>query len=170
MLKPQDVFVLLKVLVKNGNDWTYRSLAEELEMSVSEVHDALKRADHAGLYNSDARRVKTSPFLQFLEGGLRFVYYTEVGPIKRGIPTAHSAPPLDDIFPEGEEEHTFVWPDPEGTKRGSSVEPLYPSVPAAAKKDPDLYEWLNLLESIRVGRPRERKEALEECKRRLEFS
>lgn len=153
MLKPQDIVVGLKVQVSRGEDWTYRSLAEELSMSHSEVHDALKRAGEAGIYSPDSRSLLADPFLSMLPG-LRYIFYVRPGRLVRGMPTAHSGPPLKDEF-HADGEDVYVWPDPEGEIRGQAIEPLYSSVPKAAKNDSDLYEWLNLVEAVRVGRPRE---------------
>lgn len=165
MLKPQDIVVCLKAQTSSGEDWTYRSLAEELKMSHSEVHDALKRAGEAGIYNPDSRVLLPEPFLSMLPG-LRYVFYVRPGRLVRGMPTAHSGPPLKAEF-QAHEDDIYVWPDPEGEVRGQVIEPLYSSVPEAAKKDPVLYEWLNLVEAIRVGRPREQALALELCEKRL---
>ena len=60
-----------------------------------------------------------------------------------------------------------VGPDPEGSVRGIAFEPLYPTVPAAAKRDPQLYELLALVDAIRDGRARERKIAEKELVKRL---
>jgi len=49
MLKPQDIVVLLKVLSRQKEKWSYNELAVELDMSASEVHAAIKRALEAGL-------------------------------------------------------------------------------------------------------------------------
>jgi predicted transcriptional regulator len=168
MLKPQDVFCCVKVLVKQraSQNWTFRELAGELEISLSEVHNALERAGSAGLYSTEEKTVLRRPFLEFLKGGLRYVYYTKPGSMVRGMATAHSAPPLNENFPEPEEK--YVWPYEKGDQRGLAIEPLYQSVPVAAKRDQQLYEWLNLMESIRVGRTRERDMALRMCKKRLD--
>ena len=83
----------------------------------------------------------------------------------RGLPTAYAAPPLaekmnlNDMPP--------VWSDPEGTVRGFSIEPLHPSVPAAAKADAALYCLLALVDTLRIGHARERKLAEVELKDRL---
>jgi len=50
-----------------------------------------------------------------------------------------------------------VWPDPEGTVRGESLEPIYKTAPLAARRDPHLYQTLALIDAIRGGRARERK-------------
>lgn len=54
-----------------------------------------------------------------------------------------------------------------GRVRGQAIEPLYPSVPAAARKNVELYEFLALIDALRVGRARERKLAAEEISKRL---
>ena len=41
--------------------------------------------------------------------------------------------------------------------RGVTFEPLHKSAPAAARKDPALYELLALIDAVRDGRVRERK-------------
>ena len=50
------------------------------------------------------------------------------------MPTAHGAQPLNKLFAESDEQLP-AWPDPEGTARGYKLEPLYASVPEAAKAD-----------------------------------
>lgn len=52
--------------------------------------------------------------------------------------------------------------------RGIAVQPLYKSVPMAAKKDKRLYEYLALVDAIRGGRARERSKAIEILSQRLE--
>lgn len=60
-----------------------------------------------------------------------------------------------------------VWPDPAGTVRGESFEPLHRAAPEAARRDPGLYELLALLDALRGGRARERKLARAELEARL---
>ena len=48
-----------------------------------------------------------------------------------------------------------MWPYAYGESRGLSVIPLYKTVPEAALDDPSLYEYLALLDALRVGRSRE---------------
>ena len=48
-----------------------------------------------------------------------------------------------------------VWPDKDGTVRGETLYPLYPSVPQAALRNPALYELLALFDAIRAGSARE---------------
>ena len=64
-------------------------------------------------------------------------------------------------------EFIHVWPDPVGKEMGQSVLPLYKTVPMAVKKDPRLYEYLALVDAIRLGKGRESAYAAEELEKRL---
>ena len=48
-LKPQDVFVMLKLVANGSHRASYSQLALELVMSASEVHASVKRARASGL-------------------------------------------------------------------------------------------------------------------------
>lgn len=87
------------------------------------------------------------------------------GGLTRGLPTAHAAPPLRDQFAASDEPPP-VWADPEGTVRGQELEPLYRSVPKAARADKELYELLALVDAVRSGRARERELAVKELRTR----
>ncbi len=151
MIRPQDVVVVVKLSV--AKRLTYQELATSLGMSLSEVHGAVKRATAAGLLGPD-RRPHRAAVLEFLLHGVKYVFVPKRGQLTRGMPTAHGAPPLDKILGTGLGPPP-VWPDPQGTMRGESFEPLYSSVPKAARKDPRLYEALCLIDAIRGGRPRD---------------
>lgn len=84
----------------------------------------------------------------------------------RGIPTAHSAPPLSHII-QSKDDDEYVWPSAKGEMRGQAIEPLYSSVLEAVKKDTKLYELLTLVDAIRVGRVREQELAKTELEKRL---
>jgi hypothetical protein len=212
ILKPQDVVVLLKLgLTREGAATTLAKLGAELGISASEVHAAINRAAAAGLLDLEHRRPRVLPFLEFLEHGIRYVFVSRPGGITRGIPTAHSAPPLNEFLMQGPVRRMFsnpalaaadpepyapappgpiqtmyadrladagvtnpyelptpiVWPHPEGTVRGESLEPLYPSAVDAARRDDALYESLALVDALRIGRARERKLAVELIGKRL---
>lgn len=49
LLKPQDFLVALKLAAWGGQRWTYALLAQELDLSASEVHSAVKRGLQAKL-------------------------------------------------------------------------------------------------------------------------
>ncbi|MCI4439627.1 MAG: hypothetical protein JHC36_00250, partial [Tibeticola sp.] len=48
-LKPQDFLVALKLIAWGEQRWTYARLAQELGLSASEAHAAVKRGLQAGL-------------------------------------------------------------------------------------------------------------------------
>ncbi len=141
-------------LTARGRKPTYPELAAALELSLSEVHGAVGRATAAGLVSNN-RKANRAVLFNFLVQGVSSAFLPKRGPLTRGMPTAHGAPPLDRLVGSTAEPPP-VWPDPDGTVRGESFEPLYPSVPRAAKKDPKLYEALCLIDAIRAGRSRDR--------------
>jgi hypothetical protein len=168
VLKPQDIFVMLKLVALNEAHWTYNRLAVELCMSPSEVHAAVKRALRARLAVSinDCIQANRSSLEEFITHGIKYVFVPERGEMTRGIPTIYEVDPLKALLSETDEPQP-VWPDPVGETRGSSFSPLYKSVPQAARKDDALYGLLMLVDAIRGGRSRERELAIKEIKRRL---
>ena len=58
-------------------------------------------------------------------------------------------------------------PFAEGSVRGIALVPLYPSAPAAALRNPALYENLALFDALRMGNARERNFAEKLLKERL---
>ena len=163
-MRPHDVVILLKIAAFKGKHWLAKDLAQTLNISASEVSESLNRSKLAGLIAGDKRRLMKNNLLEFLAHGLRYVFPAEIGAIQRGMPTAHSAPPLNDFW-GGEE--PYVWPCAEGKKRGQAIEPLHPGVPSACAKDPLLYELLALTDALRLGRAREKQRAVEELRKRI---
>lgn len=144
-------------LALGHQDASYAQLANALGLSASQAHAAVRRAVEAGLVRSDDRQVNRRALAEFLVHGLKYIYPPKRGAISRGIPTGHSAAPLSDLFVDDGE--PLVWPDPEGEARGESLLPIHKSAPSAARRDPNLYEALVLIDGIRAGRARERKVA-----------
>jgi hypothetical protein len=165
-LKPQDVLVLLKMAASKDRSWRLIDLAQELGLSLSEVSMALERSKRARLLDSSKKKINLPALLEFVLHGLKYVYPAEPGALCRGVPTAHSAPPLSKEIVSNDNDQ-YVWPSGDGKVRGQAIEPLYASVPQAATRDPALHELLALVDALRVGRARERQLASEELKRRL---
>ena len=165
---PQDVLVLLKLVAKGSENWTYNSLAMDLDMSPSEVHYAAKRAlaSRLGVKLDKQIRVHSRNLFEFLSHGVQYCFYPERGQISRGMPTAHAAPPLEGLF-ISDADIPPVWPDPDGEVRGEAFAPLHKSVPYAAKKDQQLYELLALVDAIRGGKSREKEAARKFLKEKL---
>src|SRR6056297_150790 len=164
IMRPQDIVVLLKIISLNENSWSQLVLADELFMSQSEISQCLSRSKYAGLLQFDGKKVNKQSLMDFLQYGIKYVFPQQPGAIARGVPTAHSAPPLDAII---QSEEKYVWPSGKGSARGQSIIPLYPTVVDAVKLDSLLHELLALVDALRVGRAREREIAIQELKKRI---
>ena len=167
ILKPQDIFILLKLVSLGKAQWSYASLSRDLYMSTSEVHAGMRRTVAAHLMGSQKGHLLKKAFEEFLIHGIKYAFPPDHGSLTRGIPTSYAAPPLKDLISQTTEPPP-IWPDPEGSVRGYEFSPLYKSVPKAALKDRKLYELLALVDAIRDGRTRERGIAIRELKARLE--
>ncbi len=163
-MRPHDVVILLKIATLKDQPWLAKDLAQSLNISASEVSESLNRSKLAGLISGDKKRLMKNNLLEFLEHGLRYVFPAEAGAIQRGMPTAHSAPPLSRFIAADE---AYVWPWPEGQARGQAIEPLHRGVPGACAKDPFLYELLALTDALRLGRAREKQQAMEALRQRI---
>ena len=141
--------------------WSQLSLADELFISQSEISQSIARSKYADLLHVNGKSVHRLAFMEFLQYGIRFVFPQKPGPIVRGVPTAHSAPPINASIQSVED---YVWPSAKGLARGHSIIPLYPSVVDAVKLDQELYEMLSLVDALRVGKAREKEFAIGELK------
>lgn len=164
-MRPQDIVVMLKISTLGSTPWRIIDLATSLAISQSEISESLNRNRIACLMDATKRGIHMAALAEFLLHGLKYVFPEQPGPIVRGMPTAHSAPPLSKRILASDE--ALVWPDPEGSARGQSILPLYGTVPKAARNDQKLYELLALVDAIRVGKARERQIAEDELKTRL---
>ena len=166
-LKPQDLLVVLGIHALRAEVWTFASLAAALNDSPSQLHYAARRAATSSLLSEDLRKPRYGQLLRFLDGGVRFAFPAEPGPLARGIPTAASAQPLRKhlaVSPDGE----FVWAHPEGPLMGQAIVPLYETVPAAALQRPELHELLGLVDALRLGAVRVHEFAMRELRTRLD--
>lgn len=161
-LKPQDLYVLLALLVGKAPNATYPDLALRTGLAPSAVHSALKRAAAAGLLLFQDRKptVLKPQLREFTLFGAKYAFPAVHGRLSRGVPTAYAAAPLNTIIAPSSDP-VPVWPDNRGKVRGVSLAPLYPTVPAAALRDPGLYAVLSLFDAVRSGQARERNAAQE---------
>ena len=164
-MRPQDIVVLLKILSMKNNDWRNIDIANALQISPSEVSEALNRCKIARLIDNKKRKVHINAFNEFLIYGLKYVFPTEPGAMVKGIPTAHSASPIKEHISSGAD--VYVWPYAKGNIRGQAIEPLYKTIAASVQDDKLFYELLVIVDTIRVGRVREINFAVEELKKRL---
>mgnify|MGYP001607247734 CR=1 FL=1 len=165
-IKPQDIVVLLKLTTLDADKWRHMDLVDILGLSQGEISFALNRCRTAGFLDASKKKVMKGALLEFLVHGLKYMFPVKPGPVCRGVPAAHSAPPLSKSIAVSDDDR-YVWPWDEGKMRGQAIKPLYSNVPAAAQKDRQLYELLALVDAIRVGRAREQAIAIQELQARL---
>ena len=163
-MKPQDVVILLKIIAIDNDNWHQKPLAEALKMSQSEISQSVARSQFSGLLDGSGKKVMCLSLMEFLQFGLTYVFPQKPGPVVRGMPTAHSALPLNKNIISNEH---FVWPTANGNVRGHGIIPLYQSVPEASTRDSKLYELLALADALRVGKVREREMAVKELKKQI---
>ncbi|NIM48601.1 MAG: hypothetical protein GTN62_02695 [Gemmatimonadales bacterium] len=142
----------------------YGSLGEDLGISGSTAHQAVRRLGVSGLLRPGSRTVNWLALRQFLAHGLRYAFAARPGAQVRGVPTAHAAPPLAHHIVSDD---ALVWPDANGPANGRAVVPLYPQATQLPERCPSAYELLALADALRVGRARERSYALELLDARL---
>ncbi|KQT46835.1 hypothetical protein ASG52_12580 [Methylobacterium sp. Leaf456] len=174
-MKGQDVVVLLKLvslqdsangrrsqdLVSNlqgGAAYSVRNLESLLGISKTEIGASIKRLLSIGMAIKDRETGWPKPhrrdLYSFIVHGLKFVFPAEPGALTRGIPTAFAAPMLTNMLISGGT-YIYVWPSATGRDIGQSILPLFRSVPEAAAKDDRLYEYLALVDAVRLGNQRE---------------
>lgn len=163
-MRPHDIAILLKIAAKGNENWLMKDISYELGISASEVSESLNRSAIAGLIAPDKKQLMNLALLDFLEYGFRYVYPQQPGALVKGMPTAHSAPPLNEEITNIE---PYVWPYSKGKVRGQAIEPLYPKLPEACVNDQRFYELMALCDALRVGKAREKKLAIEELKKRI---
>jgi len=165
-MKPQDVIVLIKLHIWDQGRWKIASLAKSIFLSPSETHAAIKRLGKASLFDPVHECPKIDAMEEFIIHGVKYMFPAELGPDTRGMPTAHSALPMSKlVVSKGSD--VIVWPYEKGKKRGLSITPLYRTAPMAAEKDAGLYEYLSLIDSLRIGRVREQSFAKDELIKRI---
>lgn len=162
-LKAQDVLVVLKLLTIGDAPWSYTKLGNSLGLSVGATHNAVAHLRGASLIyaRDDEAVVSRRRLFDYLVHGVPASFYAVRGGIARGIPTAFSAPSLVGVTTGVERKVPVVWPLANGKQSGETIAPIYETAPSAAAKDPRLYEYLALVDALRIGKARERKVAAE---------
>jgi hypothetical protein len=156
MLRGQDILVLVR-LFDVGPSGTLQGIADSVDLDVASVHRSVRRLEEVQLVLPD-RRVALPQADEFLFHGLRYVFPARFKGESRGIETAWAAVPLRNALTSSDAPPP-VWAHPKGRVRGIALEPLHPSVPEAALRDPVLHERLALVDALRLGDARLRREA-----------
>lgn len=169
-MQSQDIVILLKLVSfleaqtrqgcldgsVNSDPFALRSLESTLGISKTEISASLRRSVAATLAikSNDRPKVNCRNLTEFVKHGLKYAFPAKLGAPQRGLATGFAAPMLEgQLVSSGADIH--VWPYAEGSQRGSSITPLFKSVPEAALKDERLYELLALVDAIRLGNQRE---------------
>lgn len=163
-MRPQDIVILVKILIMEDTNWQLKDLASSLYISNSEISESLERSAYAGLIDFGKRNVHRSNLVDFLIHGMKYVFPAQAGILTRGVPTAHSHPFMQSFISS---EQAYVWPSATGTVLGQAVEPFYANQVKAIEQDEELYRLLALLDVIRVGKLREKAVAEKELKESL---
>jgi hypothetical protein len=165
VLRPPDIFVLLKVAAEQAAP--VRNIASNLDLPPASVQKSLSRLEASGLIvgRGRSRRINRLAARDFLIHASKWIAPASPGPFVLGIPTAYSAEPMSSkLLGQGElvvipvEDEQLA----EAAVKGRRVVPLHENVPRAVLRDPRLYKLVALVDSLRMGRARERQVAAEE--------
>jgi hypothetical protein len=162
-MKSLDIVVLCKVFIFQSEglrSWTYSHLAEETCLSVGEAHASIKRLRASRLFDEFTKSVIPAALVEFLIHGLKYAFPAEIGAPTRGIATSHSAPILHEEILQSETD-MYVWAFANGKEKGLAVKPLSKNAPRAALRDQKLYDFLALIDAVRMGKSREKNIAVE---------
>lgn len=163
-MRPQDIVVLLKIILLGKNEWQFQDLSRSLYISGAEINASLNRSKSAGLIDFNRKRVNKLALLEFLEHGLQYVFPVMPGSLSKGLPTAHSHPALQQNIIS---DSIYVWPDLHGKEYGQAIDPLYNNQVKAALEDSSLYEALAIVDILRAGKNREVKIGIQRLKKIL---
>ena len=170
-MKSQDIVILLKLVslqelekeqgaaaLSAQDPYSVRSLEASLGISKTEINASIRRSFGSGIALPDGLTGRPKPsrkhLYNFIVQGLKFVFPANLGNMQRGILTGFTAPMLKDMVISAAS-YAYVWPYARGRDMGQSVEPLFKSVPEAVLRDERLYEYLALVDAIRLGNQRE---------------
>lgn len=183
-MKSQDIYILLKLVCMQqdssnllslgtedfGDQYSARALSAVLGVSKTEVNASIRRSIDVGMAKKDREsgypKANKKALLEFIVHGLKYAFPAKPAEITRGIPTAFAAPMLEGkLLSMGD--YMYVWPYAKGSEKGQSVQPLFKSIPKAVTDDERLYEYLALVDALRLGNPREANLAAELLEKRL---
>jgi hypothetical protein len=101
--------------------------------------------------DAQTRAVDVEAFAQFVAWGIPVAF-----PAQRGEATVGTITAVPLIPPTAPESSEWVWPDAEGTTRGTAIIPLHSQVPSVARRDPRMHAALALIDLSRTGSTRDR--------------
>lgn len=151
-LYPQDVLILLLMILEDTGPVYQKDIARRLHLSPAAVSYAVKRLKGIGLLSQDQNKIMVQSFLDFVFYAIHLVFPAQVGSEARGILTAHEV-----HAPQNQTVKKYVWRSDRGNHLGQQVSPLYESVPLFVLDEPKMYQALACIDAIRIGNSREKK-------------
>ena len=149
---PFDIVLALHLTNASG---TLQSLADALAVVPSQVHASLARLESASLLKPGTRSVNARALIDFLTGGIRYVFPAHRERLASGVPTAYSAIPLSEDIDAVD---VLVWqaPNHPAAVQGFSIRPLYARAPLLVDRAPTTYQLLTIVDALRLADPRVR--------------
>ncbi|MGN0003203.1 MAG: hypothetical protein ACI35V_07200 [Sphingobacterium composti] len=161
-IRPQDLIILLKIIIIKNDSWFAIDIAQQLNLSASFVSESLDRSKFSGLLSEDKKRVNKQGLYELLIYGLKYIFPAKPQALVKGIATAYSYPEFNNEFSSTV---ACVWKCDDGDIIGQEIEPLYEKQTIAALNDSQLYKALALLDLLRIGNKREIAFAQKELKK-----
>lgn len=133
-----------------------KELAENLLLSQSEISEGIGRCIEVKLFDAEDKSVNVSNLMELLVHALKFFFPAEHQGLTRGIPTAWATASLSEKIKVPLAQTLPVWAHPGGSIRGIGLVPLHKNIPEIALRNPQLHMVYALIDTIRIGRTRER--------------
>jgi hypothetical protein len=156
-LQPQDIVVAV-YLAAEDEAWTFQHLSKVMGISPSQVHLAWGRLQNSELVDPEFKRPFRKNLLEFLCHGVKYCFPVVQRGIGSGIVTGLSHPRLKKAI-KASTDIKYVWEVPNVKATGVIVEPIHKSVVNVARASAKSYEIFAVLDSIRLGKARERETA-----------
>ena len=157
-MNKSDVYALVSFIVHGEKKITLRDWEKYSGMSRAALGRSLKQLKKSKLLvelmSGDEPNFRNIE--EFLLCGFPYVFPEEKGSLVRGFATGIDGTSLKNQFAESE--YPAVWAHHEGNVKGFEIEPLHKAIPellASGKMNSGLYEFLSLLDVLRIGQKRE---------------
>jgi hypothetical protein len=148
-LRSLDVVVVCRLFSLGKREWTYATLAADLDVAASTAHESVDRCRKTLLY-PPSREVAADKLRDLLLFTVPLVYPPSLVGVGSGTPTASAAPYSTTVAFAPRTELPYVWPGA-GKTRGLLLCPVHPAAVRASLVDPLVYDLLALADVRRVG-------------------
>lgn len=150
------------------NRYSLLALEQSTGISKSQISLAIKRCVAVKLLfmKNGVPYVNVHDLFNVIRYSIMFFFPVKRVGFQYGVPIAASSMFLNKKIILNQE-NPMVWAYTKGNVWGEAIEPIYPTAPAAAMKDPILYQLLVLVDAIRANNPREKMVASKELERIL---